>query len=114
MLGSLTDTSGRLRDDGGGFGMNSEPNEPDMGSVGRLSRRGFLALAGIGVAVTAAAIFGSVYKVSKPIIYAPWVAIAVFVVGLALSFVYRGDGRTAAQQTTFAGLTPAEQGPVKI
>ncbi|GIL26236.1 glycoside hydrolase family 95 protein [Actinocatenispora comari] len=34
--------------------MNSEPVESNMGSVGRLSRRGFLALAGIGVAVTAA------------------------------------------------------------
>lgn len=48
----------------------------------------------VGVLVTAAAIFGSVYRVSAPIIYAPYAAIGVFAVGWALTFVFRGRAAT--------------------
>ncbi|QUQ63806.1 APC family permease [Kutzneria sp. CA-103260] len=43
----------------------------------------------VGVLVTAAAIFGSVYHVAAPTIYAPYAAIGVFVVGLVVSAVRR-------------------------
>lgn len=65
----------------------------------------------VGVAVTAAAIFGSIYKVSKPIIYAPWLALIVFVVGLVLALL-RPERTTMG--ATFEGLTESERGPVKI
>lgn len=47
----------------------------------------------VGIAVTAGAIFGAVYKVSSPVIYAPWTSLVVLAVGLVLSFVLarRGD-----------------------
>ncbi len=49
-------------------------------------------LAGVvGILVTLGAIFGAVYKVSKPIIYAPWAAIAVLAVGAVLAFVRPGE-----------------------
>ena len=51
----------------------------------------------VGVVVTAAAIFGAVYHVTAPIIYAPYAAAGVFVVGLLLTFVFRG--RTATPTT---------------
>jgi len=61
--------------------------------------------------VTASAIFGSVYKVAAPIIYAPYLATAVFLVGLVLAFVHPGR---APAHTEFAGLTESEQGPVRL
>jgi amino acid transporter len=65
----------------------------------------------VGIVVTASAIFGSVYKVAAPIIYAPYVAIAVFVVGLVLAFVHPGR---APAHTEFTGLAESEQGPVRL
>jgi len=66
----------------------------------------------VGIAVTGAAIFGTVYKVSSPTIYAPWVAGGVFAIGLVLAFLKPERAQTT--ETSFAGLAPAEQGPVKI
>jgi amino acid transporter len=65
----------------------------------------------VGVAVTASAIFGSVYKVAAPIIYAPYVAVAVFVVGIVLAFLHPGR---APAHTEFTGLAEAERGPVRL
>lgn len=44
----------------------------------------------VGIVVTGAAIFGAVYKVSAPLIYAPYAAIGVLAVGFALTFVFHG------------------------
>ena len=65
----------------------------------------------VGGAVTAAAIFGSIYKVSKPLIYAPWAALIIFVVGLVLAFL---RPERAEITTTFDALTETERGPIKI
>jgi Amino acid transporters len=67
--------------------------------------------AGVGILVTLSAIFGAVYKVSRPTIYAPWTALGVFVVGLVLTWVFPGR---ASASTQFAELTESEQGPVKL
>jgi amino acid transporter len=47
-----------------------------------------------GIVVTGAAIFGAVYKVGAPIIYAPYAAMGVLVIGLVLAFVFRGRDRS--------------------
>ena len=65
----------------------------------------------LGILVSLAALFGAVYKVKAPIIYAPYAGIGVFVVGLLLTVVFPGR---AGAVTTFDELAPAEQGPVKI
>jgi amino acid transporter len=39
----------------------------------------------VGMIVTAAAIFGAVYKVTTPVIYAPYAAVVIFLAGLALT-----------------------------
>jgi ABC-type polysaccharide/polyol phosphate export permease len=41
----------------------------------------------IAILITAGAIFGSFYKVTSPTIYAPWLALAVLVIGLLSTFV---------------------------
>src|SRR5215470_2309917 len=51
----------------------------------------------IGILVTAAAIFGSFYKVTSPTIWAPWLALALLVVGFASTFVLRAR-RSASSQ----------------
>jgi len=45
----------------------------------------------VGIVVTGAAIFGSFYHVTAPIIYAPYAALALLILGLALSYA-RKDG----------------------
>lgn len=67
----------------------------------------------VGIVVTGAAIFGAVYKVSAPIIYAPWVALGVFVVGLIVSVVTPSRA-SGPEQSSFAGLAPGEQGAVRL
>lgn len=67
--------------------------------------------AGVGVVITVAAMFGSVYKVTEPLIYAPYAALAIFAVGLVLTWLT--PGRYPAS-TEFAELTPAEQGPQRL
>ncbi len=61
--------------------------------------------------VTLAAVFGSVYKVTKPTIYAPYAALAVFVIGLVLTWVMPGRPSAGAG---FGELTESEQGPVRL
>jgi hypothetical protein len=55
-------------------------------SPGRLR---LVASAVIAILITAGAIFGSFYKVTSPTIYAPWIALAVLVIGFASTFVTR-------------------------
>jgi amino acid transporter len=69
----------------------------------------------LGILVTAGAIFGSIYKVSAPAIWAPWAALAILVIGFLLTFVFPGRpgiGQTAVEE--FEGLAAAEQGPQKL
>jgi amino acid transporter len=51
----------------------------------------------IGILITVAAIFGSFYKVTSPTIWAPWLALALLVIGFASTFVLRGR-RSASTQ----------------
>jgi hypothetical protein len=41
----------------------------------------------IGIVITGGAIFGSFYRVTSPTIVAPWLALALLVVGFASTFV---------------------------
>lgn len=65
----------------------------------------------VGVLVTVAAIFGAVYQVPAPTIWAAWAVAAVFVVGLVLGFVVPGE-QTA--HTAYDELLEGERGPVKL
>ena len=56
------------------------------GSPGRVR---LVVSAVIAIAITAGAIYGSFYKVTSPTIYAPWIALAVLVIGFASTFVTR-------------------------
>jgi amino acid transporter len=44
----------------------------------------------LGIVITGGAIYGSFYKVTSPTILAPWFALALFVIGLASTWVLRG------------------------
>ena len=49
-----------------------------------------LALAAVvGIVITAGAVYGSFFKVTKPTIYAPWVGLALLAIGFASTFVLR-------------------------
>jgi amino acid transporter len=54
-------------------------------------------IAVIGILITAAAIFGSFYKVTSPTIWAPWLALALLVVGFASTFVLRARQAASSQ-----------------
>jgi amino acid transporter len=43
----------------------------------------------VGIVITAGAVFASFWKVTKPTIYAPWVAIALLAIGYVSTFVLR-------------------------
>ena len=64
-----------------------------------------------GIIVTAAAVFGAVYEVPAPTVYAVYGAVIVFVVGLIMSFVVKGK---VSQTTTFDELIESERGPQKL
>jgi amino acid transporter len=51
----------------------------------------------IGILITAAAIYGSFYKVTSPTIWAPWLALALLVVGFASTFVLRARRSASAE-----------------
>jgi len=51
----------------------------------------------IGILVTAAAIFGSFYKVTSPTIWAPWLALVLLVIGFASTFVLRARRSASAE-----------------
>jgi hypothetical protein len=65
----------------------------------------------VGIVVTSAALFGSVYKVQPPTIYAAYAAIGTLVLGAALTFAFPGR---ASASTEFGELTASERGPVKL
>lgn len=50
----------------------------------------------VGIAVTGAAIFGSFYHVTAPVIYAPYAALAILALGFALAFAHHEDDATTA------------------
>src|SRR5487761_2469788 len=65
----------------------------------------------VGGVVTAGAIFGAVYKVTAPLVYAPYAAVVILILGLiAASMVPQAPSGTA----NFSGLSEAEQGPIKL
>ena len=51
----------------------------------------------VGTVVTAGAIYGSIYKVAKPTIYAPYAAIAILVIGLIVAFARAGKNGSHAK-----------------
>ena len=68
-----------------------------MMSVGALrgltdgpGRAGVVVAALVGIAITAAAIFGSFYKVPSPTLIAPWAAVIWFLIGLVLMLAVKG------------------------
>ncbi|MGH9020082.1 MAG: APC family permease [Acidimicrobiales bacterium] len=65
----------------------------------------------VGIVVTGAAIYGAVYKVTAPTIYAPYVAIAILVVGLIAASATPQSMRGTAD---FTGLSESDQGPLKV
>jgi amino acid transporter len=65
----------------------------------------------VGVMVTLAAIFGAIYQVPAPTIWAAYAVAGVFVVGLALGFAVPG---VQTAHTAFDELAEGEQGPVKL
>ncbi len=64
-----------------------------------------------GALVTAAALYGAIYKVTAPTIWAPWTAVVILVVGLIAAAVMPSSPRGSAD---FSGLAESEQGPLKI
>lgn len=65
----------------------------------------------VGGVVTAAAIYGAIYKVTSPTIYAPYTAIAILIVGLVAASMMPDAPKGTAD---FSGLSEAEQGPIKL
>lgn len=65
----------------------------------------------VGGLVTIGAIYGAVYKVTAPTVYAPYAAVVIFVVGLVASIsLYRSP----SGHSDFSGIAPSEQGPQKV
>jgi amino acid transporter len=65
----------------------------------------------VGILVTGAAVFGAVYQVTAPTIYAVYAVVGVFVIGLVLSFFVKGKVELT---TSFQELRESEQGPQKL
>jgi amino acid transporter len=69
----------------------------------RSDGRGRLVIAAVlGILITGGAIYGSFYKVTSPTIWAPWLALALLVVGFGSTFVLRPR---AAASTQLADLS---------
>src|SRR5215472_1453903 len=51
----------------------------------------------VGILITAAAIFGSFYKVTAPTSYAPWFALGLLVIGFASTFVLKARQSASTQ-----------------
>ena len=66
----------------------------------------------VGILVTLAAIFGSIYQVPAPTKYAAWTAAALLILGFVLTLVF--PGRPDSGPDHFSELTPADQGPLKL
>jgi amino acid transporter len=67
------------------------------GLGGSEGRGGIVIAAILGIAISGAAIFGSFYKVTSPILLAPWAAVIWFVVGLVYMALVKG--REPASET---------------
>jgi amino acid transporter len=65
----------------------------------------------VGGAVTIAAIYGAIYKVIAPSVWAPYAGIGVLVIGLIVAFFMPKAPRAT---TDFSGLTESEKGPIKV
>ncbi|HVB70005.1 MAG TPA: APC family permease [Acidimicrobiales bacterium] len=78
-------------------------------STGKLVQ--LYAACAVGGVVTAAAIYGAIYKVTSPTVWAPYIALIVLGVGLAASFLMPD---APVGKADFSGLSEAEQGPIKI
>jgi amino acid transporter len=65
----------------------------------------------VGGVVTAAAIYGAIYKVTSPTVWAPYVALILLALGLVAAVLMP---KTPSGIADFIGLSEAEQGPVKI
>src|SRR5579859_2781799 len=75
-------------------------------SFGTSSRRVSLVISAvIGIVITVAAIFGSFYKVTSPTIWAPWLALALLVVGFASTFVLRARQSASTQLSDLSAGT---------
>ncbi|MDE3009059.1 MAG: APC family permease [Acidobacteriota bacterium] len=70
----------------------------------------FLAVAAGGL-VTIGAIYGAIYKVTAPTVYAPYAALVILVLGLVASLVMSPRPSGTAD---FSGLTTSDQGPQKV
>ncbi len=75
----------------------------------------------VGILVTAGAIFGAVYKVASPTIWAPEAAVVILVVGFLLTYAFPGKPGSglivSADQSAeeeFAGLSETDRGPQKL
>jgi amino acid transporter len=67
--------------------------------------------AAVGALVTAAALFGAVYKVPAPMIYAAYTALAILVAGFALTAVFPGEEHVG---DPWEPLSEADHGPKKL
>jgi amino acid transporter len=65
----------------------------------------------VGGLVTAAALFGAIYKVTSPTVYAPYAAIVILVLGLIAAGLMPAAPTGTAD---FSGLSEADQGPLKV
>jgi amino acid transporter len=65
----------------------------------------------VGGVVTAAAIYGAIYKVTSPTVWAPYAALILLAIGLLAAGLMPKSPSGIAD---FSGLSEAEQGPVKL
>ena len=65
----------------------------------------------VATLVTGAAIFGGIYKVTAPTVYAPYSAVVVLVIGFVVAFVMPTP---LSPTDEFSSLTSSEQGPLKL
>jgi amino acid transporter len=65
----------------------------------------------VGIVVTAAAVFGAIYKVPTPTIWSAWAVVGAIALGLILAYAVPGS-QTA--HTAYGQLPESEQGPVKL
>jgi amino acid transporter len=54
----------------------------------------------VGILVTAGAIYGSIYKVTAPTIYAPYACLGILVIGVIVAFFRVGDGGSFAKASS--------------
>jgi amino acid transporter len=65
----------------------------------------------VGLVVTAAALFGAVYKVPAPTSYAAWTSLVMLIIGAALTVVFPGDEHLG---DPWEPLSEADHGPQKL